>query len=143
MKQGLIDAFLIKNANKLSVEQKIELKNQLQSCDDKAFALLTSHKKPTTRSNFWRRAFCIILIGTTIASCLFIIECCYHWNDSWKDKWLLLAIFIFLVVFIATFFIVRMWYKRGKLKYMPKRKRLYEDYLKIIQSYQEATQSIE
>lgn len=140
MQQGLIDAFLIKNANKLSVEQKIELKNQLQSCDDKAFALLTSHKKPTTRSNFWRRAFCIIPIGTAIASCVFIIAC---WVDDWNDEGLLLAIFICLVVFIATFFIVRMWYKRGKLKYMPKRKRLYEDYLKIIQSYQEATQSIE
>lgn len=140
MKQGLIDAFLIKNANKLSVEQKIELKNQLQSCDDKAFALLTSHKKPTTRSNFWRRAFCIIPIGTAIASCVFFIAC---WVDHWNDDGLLLAIFICLVVFIATFFIVRMWYKRGKLKYMPKRKRLYEDYLKIIQSYQEATQSIE
>ena len=61
MKYELIDAFLIKNANKLKLDEKIELRNKLLTCDDKAFALLMSHKKPTTRSNFWRRWFCIIL----------------------------------------------------------------------------------
>ena len=146
MKQGLIDAFLIKNANKLSLEQKIELKNQLQSCDDKAFALLTSHKKPTTRSNFWRRLLCVFSAMSAFFSMACFIGGICFWIDegSLSDPSLFAASGLALLIFSITFLFIRKWHKLGKLKRMPKRKqRLYEDYLKIIQSYQETTQSIE
>jgi len=143
MKYELIDAFLIKNANKLKLDEKIELRNKLLTCDDKAFALLMSHKKPTTRSNFWRRLFCIIPIAAAMLSVI-LFGGWLGWVFAREGApFLIFPSLIFLGVFLVSFLLIKKWYKHGKLKRMPKRRRLYEDYLKIIQSYQEATQSIE
>lgn len=130
MKQELIDTFLVKIANKLTVDEKIELQKQLQACDDKAFALLMSHKKPTTKSNFWRRLLCGTSAGIIIVSCICFLD-------------FPVQSLICLVASISTFLLFRKWQKSGKLKYMPKKKRLYEDYLKIIQSYQNPSQTVE
>lgn len=143
MKQELIDAFLVKIANKLTVDEKIELQKQLKTCDDKAFALLMSHKKPTTRSNFWRRLFCIIPIAAAMLSFILFVGWLGWVFASEDTAFMIFPSLIFLGVFLVSFLLIKKWYKHGKLKRMPKRRRLYEDYLKIIQSYQEATQSIE
>lgn len=140
MKQELIDTFLVKIANKLTINEKIELQKQLQTCDDKAFALLMSNKAPAIISR--KHLLCIISAITASASLMCFIECIFFSSQYDWDLYLIAAL-ICLVVFMSLFFKIRIWYKRGELKYIPRRKRLYKDYLKIIQSYQEATQSIE
>lgn len=140
MKQELIDTFLVKIANKLTINEKIELQKQLQTCDDKAFALLMSNKAPAIISR--KHLLCIISAITASASLMCFIECIFFSSQYDWDLYLIAAL-ICLVVFMSLFFLIRIWYKRGELKYIPRRKRLYKDYLKIIQSYQEATQSIE
>ena len=149
MKQDLIDAFIVKNANKLKVDEKIELQKQLKTCDDKAFSLLMSHKKPTTKSNFWRRLLCVLSPLCLIASIVFIslyctlgyysrnLGCyCYYYDPGW-----LVGAILCILAIIAFIGLLIYWKKKGvlkdKLKSMPKRKRLYMDYLKIIHTYQE------
>jgi hypothetical protein len=83
MKQELIDTFLVKIANKLTVDEKIELQQQWQACDDKAFALLMSHKKPTTKSNFWRRLLCAFSLPSLIALVIFIVQLIEDFYD-WR-----------------------------------------------------------
>ena len=133
MKQELIDAFLVKIDNKLTINEKIELQKQLQTCDDKAFALLMSNKAPAIISR--KHLLCIISAITASASFMCFIECIFFSSQYDWDLYLIAAL-ICLVVFIPLFLKVRIWYKRGELKYIPRRKRLYKDYLKIIQSYQ-------
>lgn len=146
MKQELIAAFLVKNSGKLKVDEKIEIEKQLQTCDDKAFAILMSHKKLTTKSNFWRRLFCIIPIVAIVyliaSFCILVTELISAERIS--ETYFVLLIFLgSIIVLIVSFILLRKWYKHGKLKRMPKRKRLYEDYLKIIQTYQMNTKSAE
>ena len=139
MKQELIDAFLVKNANKLKLDEKIELRNKLLTCEDKAFALLMSHKKPTTRSNFWRRLLCVFSAMSALCFIMWFIGGICFWIDrgSLDDPSLFAASGLALLIFSITFPFVRKWYKLGKLKRsMPKRKRLYNDFLYIIQTYQ-------
>lgn len=133
MKQELIDTFLVKNSNNLTVDEKIELQKQLKTCDDKAFALLMSNKAPAIISR--KHLLCIISAITASASLMCFIECIFFSSQYDWDLYLIAAL-ICLVVFMPLFFKVRIWYKRGELKYIPRRKRLYKDYLKIIQSYQ-------
>lgn len=133
MKQELIDTFLVKIANKLTINEKIELQKQLQTCDNKAFALLMSNKAPAIISR--KHLLCIISAITASASLMCFIECIFFSSQYDWDLYLIAAL-ICLVVFMSLFFKIRIWYKRGELKYIPRRKRLYKDYLKIIQSYQ-------
>lgn len=149
MNQELIDTFLIKNANKLTVDEKIELQKQLQTCNDKAFAILMSHKKPTTRSNFWRRFLCVFSLPSLIASIVFIVQFCteHHYNPwtgefyYYYDPVWLVGAALCLILVITFVILLVYWNKKGvlaeKLQSLPKRKRLYKDYLKIIQAYQE------
>ena len=143
MKQDLIDTFLVKIADKLTIEEKIELQKQLLTCDDKAFALLMSHNKPTIRSNswrmFWRGLLCIISAGSIIISIVNFIICL---SDVWDEDLLIIAL-VFAVFFLLTIYPIIIWYNGVKLKYTPKNKRLYEDYLKIIKSYQNTSLSVE
>ena len=106
MKYELIDAFLIKNANKLKLDEKIELRNKLLTCDDKAFALLMSHKKPTTRSNFWRRLFCIIPIAAAMLSVI-LFGGWLGWVFAREDTpFLIFPSLIFLGVFLVSFLLI-------------------------------------
>lgn len=60
MKQELISAFLLKNATKLNIEEKVELQKQLQTHDDRLFNLLILHNKPNPTLLGYVRLFLII-----------------------------------------------------------------------------------
>ena len=129
MKQEFIGTFLAKIANKLTIDEKIELHKQLQTCDDKAFALLMSHNKFSIKKSFWRGVLWGISVASAIASLGFFILCIV---DYWADDWVG-GLIICIMFFAASFAPAIGWYKKAHTK------QLYEDYLKIIQAYQENT----
>lgn len=144
MKQEYISTFLIKTSGMFSVEDTMKLQDLLQTTKDDAFPILMAINTPTTRGNIKRLAICIALlvislfyaIGFTIQFIIHAVE----YNNFYAD--LLIPAILFFAAFITLTHFTKIWYDNGKLKYVPKNKRLYIDYINIIKSYQENVSDI-
>lgn len=127
MKQELIDAFMLKNSGKFTPEQQMNLHKQLQTCDEKAFVLLMSHNKPNPTLLGYVRLFLIIwsIVAPIVSICCFVVYLCTDIeNFLVTSSWCGISILCSLLP-LST----------NRLKLASRKKRLYNDYLKIIQSH--------
>lgn len=131
MKQEMINAFLVKNANKLTLDQRIELQRQLSTCDDKAFAILMSHNKPIpTPAGNLRALLLILSIAAPIASLAFLIVYLCSGNSDFIG-----GVIMSCMVLFSSICILQVGPKKGRSLFIigSRKTRLYENYLKIIQ----------
>ncbi|MBR5469102.1 MAG: hypothetical protein IKU78_01375 [Paludibacteraceae bacterium] len=143
MKQELISNFLIKNSGKFTAEQTIEIQKLLQTTKDDAFPILMTYKAP---SSFWKKflvvfsmLFGIIFFVYLVWNiCQILLYLYYDYGELTK-----LTFYFFIpnpitiisgLVFFSTIIPSIKWYKSGKLK--TRKRRMYEEYLKIINAYQ-------
>lgn len=127
MKQELISAFLLKNATKLNIEEKVELQKQLQTRDNRLFNLLILHNKPNPTLLGYVRLFLIIwsIVAPIVSICCFVVYLCTDIeNFLVTSSWCGISILCSLLP-LST----------NRLKLASRKKRLYNDYLKIIQSH--------
>lgn len=146
MKQELISNFLIKNSGKFTIEQYLEIQKLLQTTKDDAFPILMTYKTP---SRSWEKflvvfpmlyfiPFLIANIGLLTERLHIHINWCWYCYSIFSyvglDPYFLHTKIISFLLFLATIILSIRWYKSGKLG--TRKRRMYEEYLKIINAYQ-------
>lgn len=123
MKQELITNFLMQRSSKLSIEDSIKIQNLLRSTADEAYPILMAAK---TFSNIWK----ILLYIISVVLLLFFCSWAFEAFDTYPSvDWEGLEIAIpFLIGAIAALI--------GATSIKLRKKRMFENYLRIILAYQ-------
>ncbi len=144
MKQELISNFLIKNSGKFTIEQYLEIQKLLQTTKDDAFPILMTYKTPSRSWEIFLVVFPMLYFIPFLMANIGLLTERLHINWCWycfsilsdvglNPSYLPIRIISFLL-FLATIILSIMWYKSGKLG--TRKRRMYEEYLKIINAYQ-------
>lgn len=125
MKQELIANFLIQKSSRLSIEDTMHIQNLLKTTLDEAYPILMAAK---IHVNPWKVILYIISAGLFLIFCWGFYETVFDsYHFYWED--FLIAV-LFLIGAIPPFI--------GAICIKSKKKRMLENYLRIILAYQKS-----